>query len=68
MKEKKDKDVKQDEKIEQQEQQNQEQACECEQEAQDLQIDREGMSDEEYIEALEQNSDKQSRRQTRAKV
>ena len=54
MKEKKDKDVKQDEKIEQQEQQNQEQACECEQEAQDLQIDREGMSDEEYIEALEQ--------------
>ena len=54
MKEKKDKDVKQDEKIEQQEQQNQEQACESEQEAQDLQIDREGMSDEEYIEALEQ--------------
>lgn len=50
MKDKKEKTVKQDEKIEEQ---NQEQ-CEDTQEVQDVQIDREGMSDEEYIEALEQ--------------
>ena len=50
MKDKKEKNVKQDEKIEEQ---NQEQ-CEDTQEVQDVQIDREGMSDEEYIEALEQ--------------
>lgn len=50
MKDKKEKTVKQDEKIEEQ---NKEQ-CEDTQEVQDVQIDREGMSDEEYIEALEQ--------------
>ena len=50
MKDKKEKTIKQDEKIEEQ---NQEQ-CEDTQEVQDVQIDREGMSDEEYIEALEQ--------------
>lgn len=47
MKDKKNKNVTQEENIE-------EQTQECEQEVQESQIDREGMSDEEYIEALEQ--------------
>lgn len=47
MKDKKNKNATQEENIE-------EQTQECEQEVQESQIDREGMSDEEYIEALEQ--------------